>query len=184
MQVSAKFMRLGWLVLLGCLLAGCRVDVIAGSIRRYGEVARHLENGLLYLRRRAASGPIWSGSVDGDHYTIRLNGQSECGPLRDQARRGRKRIDVFHHETPPGTYGGSLKGIYDISGDSLTVCYDLTGQRYPESFNANRGSRQVLTDSGASERLRRLTLTKGGPRLDRLITGRTEDYGNSGRRLS
>jgi hypothetical protein len=37
-----------------------------------------------------------------------------------------------------------LKGIYQISGDSLTVCYDLTGQRYPTSFDAKPGSRQVL----------------------------------------
>jgi len=36
----------------------------------------------------------------------------------------------------------------------------------------------------APMRLRWLTQTKGGPKLGRLITGRTEDYGNSGRRLS
>ena len=56
----------------------------------------------------------------------------------------RKRIDVFHHETPRGTVGGSAKGIYEISSNSLTVCYDLAGQRYPTSFAAPRGSRQML----------------------------------------
>ena len=69
------------------------------------------------------------GSVHEDLHTIKL----EAG-----------RIDVFHHETPRGTYGGKLKGIYKFSGDSLTVCYDLTGQRYPRSFDAPQGSRQVL----------------------------------------
>ena len=54
-----------------------------------------------------------------------------------------KHIDVFHHDTPPGTYGGKLKGIYEIN-DSLTVCYDLTAERYPKSLDAPRGSRQVL----------------------------------------
>ena len=40
------------------------------------------------------------------------------------------------------------------------------------------------TNFGGSDCDRWLTLTVGGPRLDRLIIGRTEDYGNSGRRLS
>jgi len=55
-----------------------------------------------------------------------------------------KRIDVFHHETPKGTWGGSLKGIYEIQGNTLKVCYDLKGRRYPKSFEAGRGSGQVV----------------------------------------
>jgi hypothetical protein len=34
------------------------------------------------------------------------------------------------------------------------------------------------TNFGESERIRRLTLTKGGLRVGGLITGRAEDYGN------
>ncbi len=55
-----------------------------------------------------------------------------------------KQVDVIHHETLPGTVGGKLKGIYAINSDSLTVCHDLSGERYPTSFEATRGSRQVL----------------------------------------
>lgn len=51
-----------------------------------------------------------------------------------------KHIDVFHHETPKGTYGGSQKGIYEIREESLKVCHDLKGQRHPQSFEAERGS--------------------------------------------
>ena len=40
--------------------------------------------------------------------------------------------------------GDRLKGIYEIQGNSLKVCYDLKGQRYPKSFDAGRGSAQVL----------------------------------------
>jgi hypothetical protein len=53
-------------------------------------------------------------------------------------------MDATHQETPRGTYGGKLKGSYKISGNSLTVCYDLSGNQYPKSFEAKRGSRQVL----------------------------------------
>lgn len=95
---------------------------------------------------------IWNGEpqpgdvqwiVEGDRYRIRMNGQLQTDPYPFKLD-GAKHIDVNHHETPPGTYGGKLKGIYEIDGDSLKVCYDLTGQRYPTSFDAGPGSRQVL----------------------------------------
>ena len=143
MQLSANRMRFVSLVLLGCILAACRVAVIAGSsddTEKWQGIWRMVST--TYDGEPQMADMEWI--VDGDHYTIRLNGQSHVDPYTIKLDPSRKHIDVFHHETPPGTYGGSLKGIYDISGDSLTVCYDLTGQRYPESFNANRGSRQVL----------------------------------------
>jgi uncharacterized protein (TIGR03067 family) len=82
--------------------------------------------------------------VDGDHYTIRLNGQSHADPYPFKLNASQKQIDVTHHDTPAGTYGGKLKGIYEIEGDSLTVCYDLTGRQYPTSLDAGRGSQRVL----------------------------------------
>ena len=82
--------------------------------------------------------------VKGDRYFIRMDGQLNADPYMFTLDPDRKQISVFHHDTPPGTYGGSLKGIYRISGNALTVCYELTGQRYPASFDASRGSRQVL----------------------------------------
>ena len=143
MQVSANRMRFVLLLLLGCILAACRVAVIAGSsddTEKWQGIWRMVTT--TYDGEPQTADMEWI--VDGDHYTIRLNGQSHVDPYTIKLDSSQKHIDVFHHETPPGTYGGSLKGIYDISGDSLTVCFDLTGQRYPESFNANRGSRQVL----------------------------------------
>jgi uncharacterized protein (TIGR03067 family) len=135
--------RLVLLVLLGSLLAGCRPLSSADS---------------------AADTEQWQGSwklvdatydgapqttdmewiVDGDQYTIRLNQQAHQDPYVFKLDASRKQLDVLHHETPAGTYGGKLKGIYQISGDSLTVCYDLTGRQYPQSFDAKPGSRQVL----------------------------------------
>ena len=143
MQLSANRMRFVSLVLLGCILAACRVAVIAGSsddTEKWQGIWRMVST--TYDGEPQTADMEWI--VDGDHYTIRLNGQSHVDPYTIKLDSSQKHIDVFHHETPPGTYGGSLKGIYDISGDSLTVCYDLTGQRYPTSFDAKPGSRQVL----------------------------------------
>ena len=143
MEISASFMRLGWLLLLGCLLAGCRALSTADSADDTTEWQGTWKLvGSSYDGEPQIADMEWI--VDGDHYTIRLNQQSHEDPYMFKLDASRKQIDVLHHETPAGTYGGKLKGIYKISGDSLTVCYDLTGQRYPESFEAKRGSRQVL----------------------------------------
>jgi uncharacterized protein (TIGR03067 family) len=82
--------------------------------------------------------------VSGDQYTIRLDGKTGGDPYMIKLDPQQKHVDVFHHDTPPGTYGGKLKGIYDVEGNSLKVCYDLKGQKYPTSFDAGRGSAQVM----------------------------------------
>jgi len=82
--------------------------------------------------------------VDGDHYNIVLDGQRHSDPYPFKLDPSNHRIEVIHHETPPGTYGGKLRGIYRISDSSLTVCYDLMGREYPTSFEAGPGSRRVL----------------------------------------
>ena len=81
--------------------------------------------------------------VEGDHYTIRLDGQQHVDPHFFKLDAGQKRIDVFHHETPKGTTGGSLKGIYEIKGDRLRVSYDPTARRYPGSFESSPGSKLI-----------------------------------------
>jgi uncharacterized protein (TIGR03067 family) len=133
MNISPNFMRLGWLVLLGCLLAGCKAVSTSDS----GDDTKKWQGtwklvGSTYDGEPQMADMEWM--VDGDHYTIRRNGQSHEGPNVFKLDARLKQIDVTHHETPAGTYGGKVKGIYEISGDSLTVCYDLTGQTIPEIF--------------------------------------------------
>ncbi|HEY2467906.1 MAG TPA: TIGR03067 domain-containing protein [Terracidiphilus sp.] len=82
--------------------------------------------------------------VEGDQYRIKVEGQLQPDPYGITLDPSRGHIDVFHHDTPAGTYGGKLKGIYKMSGDTLTVCYDLTGSTYPDSFDAPAGSRRAV----------------------------------------
>ncbi len=82
--------------------------------------------------------------VGGNQYQIRSNQHVDEVPVVFTLDASSKHIDATHHETPAGTSGGKLRGVYKISGDSLTVCYDLTGNQYPTELEANRGSRRVL----------------------------------------
>ena len=82
--------------------------------------------------------------VSGDRYNIMQDGRLGQDPYKITLNAAKGRVDVFHHNTPQGMYGGSYKGIYKISGNSLTVCYDLSGAKYPSSFGADKGSARTI----------------------------------------
>jgi uncharacterized protein (TIGR03067 family) len=135
--------RWSWLVLFVCVLAGCDVHSAgnpADDAKQWQGTWKMIAT--TYNGSPQAADMAWV--VKGDRYFIRMNGQVHGDPYMFTLDPDKKQISVFHHDTPPGTYGGSLKGIYKISGDTLTVCYELTGQRYPTGFDAFQGSRQVL----------------------------------------
>ena len=134
--------RLG-LILFACLLAGC------GASHTLTEAdAVQAWQGTWKLVSCVSNGESQIADVQwivsGDSYTIRLSRQSGTDPYPFKLDPKLKHIDVHHHDTPKGTYGGHLKGIYEVQGDSLKVCYDLKGQQYPKSFDAGRGSAQVV----------------------------------------
>ena len=134
--------RLG-LILSACLLAGCGVSHAATD----ADDSRAWQ-GTWKMVSCTHNGEPQSGDVQwivkNDRYTIRLSGKTGTDPHVMTLDAKQKHIDVFHHDTPKGTWGGSFKGIYEIQGNTLKVCYDLKGQRYPKSFEAGRGSSQVL----------------------------------------
>jgi uncharacterized protein (TIGR03067 family) len=134
--------RLG-LIFAACLLAGCGVSHAATDA--YDSRAWQ---GTWKMVSCTHNGEPQNGDVQwivkNDRYTIRLSGKTGTDPHIITLDAKQRHIDVFHHETPKGTWGGSLKGIYEIQGNTLKVCYDLKGQQYPKSFEAGRGSGQVV----------------------------------------
>jgi len=140
---ETKAMRRLELAMLSCLLSGC---LAAPAADKSDDTAKW--QGTWKLASCSWNGEPQMGDVqwivDGDHYNIRLDGQLRADPCTLKLDASQNQIDVFHHDTPSGTFGGKLKGIYEIKGDSFKVCYDLTGQQYPESFDAGPGSRRVL----------------------------------------
>jgi uncharacterized protein (TIGR03067 family) len=130
-------------VILSCLAAGCGATRAADKAN---DTARW--QGTWKLVSATSNGQTETANlkwiVSGDHYNICINGNTGSDPYMIKLDPSKKQIDVFHHDTPKGTYGGSYKGIYEIKGDSLKVCYDGKGQRYPQSFDAGPGSGQLL----------------------------------------
>ena len=84
--------------------------------------------------------------VKGDTYTVVTRSQDEQSRFT-LGTGGPHTILIKHHDNPlasQGFYGGTLTGTYELSGNTLRICYDLTGKRYPTGFEAPKGSRQVV----------------------------------------
>ena len=131
-----------------CGLAGCK-DV--GTAVAAGCKADPTEDARLWQGTWKLVSATWNGEpqqgdvrwlVRADRYTVRLSG-ADVEHNSFKLDPCDKHIDVFHHEVPKGTYGGSLKGVYEIKGNRLRVCYDPTARRYPRSLEAGVGSRLV-----------------------------------------
>jgi len=37
-------------------------------------------------------------------------------------------------------------GIYELSGDRLRICFDMTGRQYPKTLDASKGSRRSINE--------------------------------------
>jgi uncharacterized protein (TIGR03067 family) len=151
MKISASVTQLGWLLLFVCLIAGCETvssPNSADDARKWQGIWKLVSS--TYDGEPQTADMEWI--VDGNRYAISLNHQSHEDPYTFKLDASRKQIDVTHHETPAGTFGGSLKGIYEVSGNSLTVCYDLTGQRYPESLRPSTDRDRFCINLSESDR--------------------------------
>jgi uncharacterized protein (TIGR03067 family) len=82
-----------------------------------------------------------------DQYTINCKGHfEENWVVEVNSSRHPKTIDGTGTETKiaPITNPKKLMGIYEVTDDSLRVCYDLTGNSRPDKFQAAKGSRWVV----------------------------------------
>jgi uncharacterized protein (TIGR03067 family) len=85
-------------------------------------------------------------TINGDKYVMTHNGFDESSTFT-LGTGGPHTIRVFHHENPlagQGFYGGTLTGLYELSGNRLRICFDMTGRQYPKAFDAGNGSRRSV----------------------------------------
>jgi uncharacterized protein (TIGR03067 family) len=69
-------------------------------------------------------------------YTIKQNGDfAQLWTVRLNSRKKPRTIDGTNKLT-----GQKLMGIYEFKGDTLKICYDLTGRGRPDSFKTTMGS--------------------------------------------
>jgi uncharacterized protein (TIGR03067 family) len=102
-----------------------------------------------------------------DRFTLREPGVAFGGSYRVDVSRKPKRIDVTFTEGPQK--GKTMQGIYELEGDTYTVCMGMPGKGRPAEFASKPGSGHVFEvlerekgaarDDAGKEELKRLAGT-------------------------
>jgi uncharacterized protein (TIGR03067 family) len=89
--------------------------------------------------RLPEEGRDYSWEFGADKYTIKYRDKfQELWAVRLDSGRDPKTINSVNDPT-----GARLLGIYELTGDTLRVCYDLTRNGRPDTFTAPKGSRRA-----------------------------------------
>jgi uncharacterized protein (TIGR03067 family) len=79
----------------------------------------------------------------GDKYAVKKGDQVfEAATLKLDPSKSPKAFDVTVTEGP--NKGAVMPGIYEISGDTLKVCFDPEGKKRPTEFKAATGSQTLV----------------------------------------
>ena len=78
----------------------------------------------------------------GDAYTVTVGKSVDRGTIKLDLAKTPKAMDIIGGEGP--NKGKTFLAIYELSGDTLKICYDLTGKARPTEFKTQKGALQFL----------------------------------------
>ena len=82
-------------------------------------------------------------TFEGNKHTVKKGNEViQAGTQKLGPSRSPKAIDVTMTEGP--NKGAVLLGIYEISGDTLKVCFDPEGKKRPTEFRSGSGSQTLV----------------------------------------
>src|SRR4051794_16000692 len=82
-------------------------------------------------------------TFDGDKYTVKKGDEVvEAAALKLDPSKSPKALDVTVTEGP--NKGAVMLGIYEISADTLKVCFDPEGKKRPTQFKSDSGSQTLV----------------------------------------
>jgi uncharacterized protein (TIGR03067 family) len=80
--------------------------------------------------------------LEGGKYTTKSPGPDDKGTVKIDPARNPREMDVAGVEGP--NKGKNFPAIYALDGDSLKICYDLSGRKRPTEFKSAPGTKQFL----------------------------------------
>lgn len=75
-------------------------------------------------------------------YTLTLDTQVDEGTCTNDPKKSPRTLDIKGTKGP--NEGRTILAIYEIKGDEMRVCYDMSGKARPTEFSAKKGSGQFL----------------------------------------
>ena len=82
--------------------------------------------------------------IKGDLYTVTVGKQPDRGTCKLNPSAMPKSLDITGTEGP--NKGKTILAIYERKGDTLRVCYDLTGKSRPKEFKTKVGTQLFLVE--------------------------------------
>jgi uncharacterized protein (TIGR03067 family) len=80
-------------------------------------------------------------TMDNGKYTVKAESEDK-GTYTADATKKPKEIDIKGTDGP--NKGKTFPAIYELDGDTLKVCYDLSGKTRPKEFKTTAGTQQFL----------------------------------------
>jgi uncharacterized protein (TIGR03067 family) len=80
--------------------------------------------------------------VKGDRYTVTVGEAVDRGTVKRNTAAKPKAMDITGSDGP--NKGKRFLAIYELKGDTLRVCYDLSGKARPKEFKTKEGSQLFL----------------------------------------
>jgi uncharacterized protein (TIGR03067 family) len=80
--------------------------------------------------------------VKGGRYTVTVGKQVDQGTVKLNPKAKPKALDITGTEGP--NKGKTIRAIYERDGDTLRVCYDLSGKGRPREFKTRAGTQLFL----------------------------------------
>lgn len=75
--------------------------------------------------------------IEGDNYTVTVGKSVDKGTTKIDPAAKPKSLDIIGTDGP--NKGKTILAIYELNGDTLRVCYDLTGKARPSEFKTRKG---------------------------------------------
>jgi len=80
--------------------------------------------------------------VKGDDYTVTVGKQTDKGTAKVNAKAKVKEVDITGTDGP--NKGKTYPAIFERDGDTLRICYDLSGKARPTEFKSAEGTQTFL----------------------------------------
>jgi uncharacterized protein (TIGR03067 family) len=80
--------------------------------------------------------------IEGETYTLLLGPQPDKGTLKFDTAAMPMAMDIVGTDGP--NKGRTILAIYELDGDTLRICYDLTGKARPTKFESPAGTQLFL----------------------------------------
>ena len=80
--------------------------------------------------------------VAGDKYTVTVGDKIDKGTVKLDPKAKPKALDITWTEGP--NKGKTIRCIYERDGDTLRICYDLSGKGRPKAFETKAGTQLFL----------------------------------------